>query len=284
MGEWVWRPGDGSEDTRFCVAGPALGTDLAKTWGRVFPVDAVATVEGPGDARRTVAWGDLDGLDLGPDERLVFPGAPVAGGPLLYVVQRLLGPGGCPWDREQTPLSLLRYLLDESYEAAEALVAEDGAALRDELGDMLLQIVFQAALLPDASFEQVAGEQAAKLVRRHPHVFGQGGKVPAGQVLERWEVLKAAHDLERSHRAEWIYPSLVMAKRVGKREMYPDSTVFRDVLDLVDVYVKKNEGTIGQLLADAAWAVAEAGRRLHRDAEWELWQRLIAVAGQESSR
>src|SRR5213594_5148138 len=93
---------------------------------------------------------------------------------LVDIMARLRSPGGCPWDREQTPESLRPYVLEEAYEVLEALDRGDAEALRDELGDLLLQIVFQSQLATEAghlTVADVARAIADKLVRRHPHVF-----------------------------------------------------------------------------------------------------------------
>src|SRR5664279_1285075 len=98
----------------------------------------------------------------------------------VEVMDRLRSPGGCPWDAEQTHASLARYLLEETYEVLEAIETADRALLREELGDLLLQVLFHARLaqeLPDGerySIEDVAGDLVDKLIRRHPHVFVTG--------------------------------------------------------------------------------------------------------------
>lgn len=123
---------------------------------------------------------------------------------LVDVQQRLLSPQGCPWDREQTHVSLLRYAVEEVYELAEAVQAGDAGAMREELGDVLLQVVFHAQLAeqseePQARFsiDDVAGGIVDKLVRRHPHVFGEERAADAASVTAQWEELKAAEKPER---------------------------------------------------------------------------------------
>lgn len=107
---------------------------------------------------------------------------------LIEVMDRLRSPGGCPWDAEQTHQSLARYLLEETYEALEAMDQGDVVALREELGDLLLQVVFHARIAqeedPTFTFDAVAQGVIDKLVRRHPHVF-------AGVSLETQEELEA---------------------------------------------------------------------------------------------
>lgn len=119
----------------------------------------------------------------------------VPGARLLDVValmDRLRSPGGCPWDAEQTHASLRPYLLEEAYEAYQALEDGDPVALREELGDVLLQVVFHARLAEEAdppwSVDDVAGDLVDKLVRRHPHVFAGGS---ADDLEGTWQALKA---------------------------------------------------------------------------------------------
>lgn len=283
MGQWIWEETSTEVFHSFVIKGPRQGKAILDQFGDRFPLDARASVRHADGTERMVSWADVEGLELQPGESLTLPGNPEAAGPLLYVIERLLGPSGCPWDKQQTALSLLRYLLDESYETAEALVAGDEAAFRDELGDMLLQIVFQAALLDDATFDEVALQQAKKLIMRHPHVFGQKAVDSAGAVVEQWETIKAAHAKPRTATAEWIYPSLVMAQRLAKQGVSPDSVVFSDVLAMLDVYGSRDPGTIGDIIADAGWALAEFARQHHRNAEWDLWEH-IASAGTSTGR
>jgi len=109
-------------------------------------------------------------------------------------MSRLRGPGGCPWDREQTHASLRPYLLEEAYETLEAIDAGAPDRLREELGDLLLQVVFHAEMAREAgefTIDDVVAGLAEKLVRRHPHVFGGARADTADAVLSRWETIKA---------------------------------------------------------------------------------------------
>src|SRR6266571_469830 len=145
-------------------------------------------------------------MDGAPNER---EGAGVAGVPdgappsrdggqrlidLVKVMARLRGPGGCPWDAEQTHRTLARHLLEETYEALEAIDADDSDAIRDELGDLLLQVVFHAQMAADEGrwdVDDVAEGLVRKLIRRHPHVFGDVSVSGADEVLVNWERIKA---------------------------------------------------------------------------------------------
>ncbi|MBI4462176.1 MAG: nucleoside triphosphate pyrophosphohydrolase [Acidobacteria bacterium] len=113
---------------------------------------------------------------------------------LVKLMARLRAPDGCPWDRQQTPRSLRTYLLEETYEVLDAIERDDPAALRDELGDLLLQIVFLAQIAREDkrfTIDDVVGELHEKLVRRHPHVFGTQQAETPEQVVKNWEALKA---------------------------------------------------------------------------------------------
>lgn len=112
---------------------------------------------------------------------------------LLEVMDRLLGADGCPWDREQTHHSLARYLLEETYEVLEAIQTENMDELKEELGDVLLQVVFHAALAEREklfTFGQVAESISQKMINRHPHVFAAMDLKTSDDVMSHWEGFK----------------------------------------------------------------------------------------------
>lgn len=122
---------------------------------------------------------------------------------LLEVMDRLRSPGGCPWDAEQSHESLLKYLLEESYEFVDAVDENDRQAMREELGDILLQVYFHSRIAEEHptdpfSIEDVAAGIADKLIRRHPHVFGEVNVSGSEEVLANWEKLKAAEKKRNS--------------------------------------------------------------------------------------
>ena len=126
---------------------------------------------------------------------------------LLAIMRRLRAPGGCPWDREQTHASLKPNLIEESYEALAAIDSGDPQKLKEELGDVLLQVVFHAQLAEEAgafNFDDVAATLNAKLVRRHPHVFGTVTVSGAREVLKNWEQIKRGEK-----KAQHAIPSVV---------------------------------------------------------------------------
>lgn len=118
-------------------------------------------------------------------------------------MDKLRSPGGCPWDAEQDHQSLLKYLLEESYEFIEAVEDDDRVAMQEELGDLLLQVFFHARVAEDHkdspfNIEDVAKGIADKLERRHPHVFGDISVKDSAEVVENWEKLKATEKGRRS--------------------------------------------------------------------------------------
>jgi len=135
---------------------------------------------------------------------------------------RLRGPGGCPWDAEQDHRSLARHLLEEAHEVLEAIDAGDSDLLREELGDLLLQVVFHAQMAADEGrwdVDDVAEGIVRKLIRRHPHVFGDVIVSGSGEVLVNWERIKAEEKGERALEDDIpvTLPALARASKVQRR-------------------------------------------------------------------
>lgn len=146
----------------------------------------------------------LEAARAGVEVEVVFFGARPVGLPLLRLVNvmaRLRGPDGCPWDHEQDHGTLARYAVEEVYELLEAIAADDAAAITEELGDVLLQVVFHAQVGAEQGrfdIDAVAAGIADKLQRRHPHVFGEVAVAGSADVVRNWEALKAEEKPERS--------------------------------------------------------------------------------------
>jgi MazG family protein len=145
---------------------------------------------------------------------------------LLDIMARLRGPGGCPWDREQTPESLRPYVIEEAYEVVEAIDRGDPAGIRDELGDLLLQVVFHAQLADEAgrfTIADVADAIANKLVRRHPHVFADVRVRDADEVVRNWSRIKAeerrvaGNDGDAFSAIPVSLPALMGAEQIGAK-------------------------------------------------------------------
>jgi len=141
---------------------------------------------------------------------------------LLRVMHRLRSPGGCPWDAEQTHRSLARHLLEEAHETLEAIDSGDADRLREELGDLLLQVVFHAEMaMQEGTFDvdDVAEGITAKLIRRHPHGFGDVEVGSAAEVLVNWERIKTEEKGDHPVDAEIpaTLPALARAAKVQRR-------------------------------------------------------------------
>jgi XTP/dITP diphosphohydrolase len=143
----------------------------------------------------------------------------------VRVMNRLRSPGGCPWDAAQTHSSLAPYLLEEAYETLDAIEQADLVSLREELGDLLLQVLFHARLAEEAgpderfSIDEVAADLVAKLTRRHPHVFADTSADTAEQVASNWEEIKKA-EKQRESATDGIalgQPALSLAAKLVSR-------------------------------------------------------------------
>ncbi len=143
----------------------------------------------------------------------------------VEVMDRLRSPGGCPWDAAQTHESLARYLLEETYEVLEAIETGDAGLLREELGDVLLQVLFHARLAEELpagtrfTIDDVAGDLVHKLVRRHPHVFAGATASDPAAVNERWEAEKAT-EKRRSSAVDGVplgQPALALSAKLIAR-------------------------------------------------------------------
>ncbi len=186
---------------------------------------------------------------------------------LVAVMDRLRSPGGCPWDAEQTHSSLLKYLIEETYETVEAVESGDRAHLREELGDLLLQVVFHARIAaehPDDPFDldDVAAGIAAKLVSRHPHVFGDSPATTVAEVEANWEVLKAA-EKGRTSAMDGVplaQPALALADKLLSRVSKAPLIVPTPAADL------PADADVG----DALFALVVTARARGLDAEAEL--------------
>lgn len=157
-----------------------------------------------GDLRKDEAFLNQDRYDLGD---------------LAKIIAFLASDQGCPWDRIQTPDSLKRHLLEETYEAYDAIVNGDEVALREELGDMLLQIVFQANLAQTFTLDDVVHDISQKMIRRHTHVFAEDQAAASSEVLDIWEANKRKEKQQGSHSAALdgiarALPALMRAEKI----------------------------------------------------------------------
>src|SRR5262245_43120249 len=208
---------------------------------------------------------------------------------LVDIMARLRAPGGCPWDREQTPESLRPYLLEEAYEVLDAIERGEPGAIRDELGDLLLQVVFHAQLAAEAgrfTVADVARAIADKLVRRHPHVFGDVQVQDADEVVRNWTRIKA-EERRAAGKADDTFqsiplalPALARAQRLGERAGHvgldwPDADgvlakVHEEVRELEAAVATRDRRAIEHELGDLLQTVASLARHLGVPAELAL--------------
>jgi len=185
---------------------------------------------------------------------------------LQQVVARLRSPTGCPWDREQTHQSLRRYLLEETYEALDAIEEEDDEALCEELGDVLLQVILHAQIAEERGafvYEDIVGTVVEKLVRRHPHVFGQAHAESASAVLARWDEIKAA-ERGKQGRTKPLYPrampALARAQQLLARLARTRPVSYADLRErIVRQLTERQEEKVLASLIHAVIQASEAG-------------------------
>jgi len=200
---------------------------------------------------------------------------------LCGIVARLRGADGCPWDREQTNASLVPPLLEEAYEIAGAIYAQDDANLREELGDLLLLVAMHAQIASEAnrfSIEDVAREITEKLIRRHPHIFGESTVRGSEAVIKQWEAIK--QEEKKGHYFASLpaaLPALMRAEKAQKKA----ARVNFDWKELGDVLAKVNEELsetkdaiesaeterIADEIGDLLFAVVNLARKCKLDAE-----------------
>lgn len=202
---------------------------------------------------------------------------------LVSVMQRLRGPGGCPWDREQDHHTLARYAVEETYELLEAIDAEVPELIAEELGDVLLQVAFHAQVAAEAqhfTIDDVAAGIVDKLVRRHPHVFGDTDVADAAEVSVNWETLKATEKPERTGVFDGVatgQPALGYAEQLQRRvaRIGFDWAADRDAADRVraeldEFLAAPDEEARRHEMGDLLLSVAGLARRCGIDAEMAL--------------
>jgi len=216
---------------------------------------------------------------------------------LRAIVRILRGPGGCPWDIEQTQKSLIPNILEEAYEAADAIRSGDKNNVVEELGDLLLQVVMQSEIASESDeffLEDVANAISDKLIRRHPHVFGDDQLNDTESVLNKWEEIKRS---EKGNQKKYILdgvtnglPSLIKAHEIQKKVEkvgfdWPEARSvipkIREEIDEVEEAInesganQQNEN-LAEEIGDLLFAVTNLTRKIGMDSE-----SLLAAANQK---
>ncbi|MEI8095828.1 MAG: nucleoside triphosphate pyrophosphohydrolase [Spirochaetales bacterium] len=213
---------------------------------------------------------------------------------LVDIMERLRAPDGCPWDREQTPESLLKYLLEESAELVEAVQSGDPNHVKEELGDVLLQVVFHAQMASEAghfSVSDVVDTICDKMIRRHPHVFGDALAETSEDVKRNWDVIKAAEKASKTggmgaqHESALdtvakSLPTLMRAQELQKRASRAGfdfrnpaevvAKVREELEELEHEIASGDRPALAEEYGDLLFAVGALGRKLGLDAETAL--------------
>ncbi len=207
---------------------------------------------------------------------------------LLQIMRILRGEGGCPWDREQTHQSIRRNLLEETYEAAEAIDMGDSDLLLEELGDVLLQVVFHAQMEAERgsfSFDDVCNGICQKLILRHPHIFGDVTADTSEEVLKNWDEIKKQEKGQKTQSdalqaVSKTLPALMRSAKVQQRAAktgfdYPGLSdamgdLESELAELKEAAAGGNPETIEEELGDLLFSCVNVSRFLHLDAEESL--------------
>jgi nucleoside triphosphate diphosphatase len=208
---------------------------------------------------------------------------------LLAIMARLRSADGCPWDRQQTFASIAPYTIEEAYEVADAIERGDFGSLKDELGDLLFQVVFHAQMASESGqfdFEAVAATICDKLTRRHPHVFGARARLSVLEQTSAWEDIKAeergAADVSALHGVPNALPALLRAYKLSKRAArvgfdFEHAGQCADKVDeeLAEVREASHASSQGSAeifeeVGDLLFAAANLARKLNVDAEAAL--------------
>ena len=204
---------------------------------------------------------------------------------LYAIIRHLRSPGGCAWDREQTPMSMRGSLVEEAYEIVDAVEAGDDANLREELGDLMLVALSIVRMREEAGafgVDQVFDEVCAKLVRRHPHVFGGASAETAAAVLEQWDRIKWAEKAASGHTDTSALagvprglPALERAHELQRKAAkvgfdWPEARPILDKLDeerreLADALGRMDAANLEEEIGDLLFTVVNLGRKLGVD-------------------
>lgn len=207
---------------------------------------------------------------------------------LLEIIKILRSPGGCPWDMEQTHKSIRKDFIEEVYEAIEAIDLDDTELMREELGDVLLQVAFHCQIEREKenfTFDDICDELCKKLITRHPHVFGKVTVSDTGEVLKNWDKIKKETKGQKTYgdtleSVAKSLPALMRAEKLGKRAMRAgmDFKTVQDTFECVKLETKEleeainsgNKEHIEEELGDLLFSCVNTARHLDIDAEEAL--------------
>ncbi len=205
---------------------------------------------------------------------------------LCLILEILRGEGGCPWDREQTHESIRASLIEETYEVIEAIDTNDPKLMREELGDVLLQVVFHSQIAAEAGefdISGVANDICEKLVHRHPHVFGSVVADTSDEVLKNWDAIKSVEKHRDTVTSKLraippALPALMRAQKVGKKADFFDFGSADEVMcklkeeaaEVAGAAAAKDQEAVEEELGDLLLTVTSLARKLGVDSERAL--------------
>ena len=282
-----------------------VGSEVKLTLMNLYPAEhEVTLLRGlgtPEAVTETLPLHELDHVkDIDHLTTLYVPPLPQASSVSTFhdIVARLRAPGGCPWDREQTHQTLRPHLLEETYEVLQAIDEEDDEALREELGDLLLQIVLHSQIaVEEGSFTlaQVLETIIEKIIRRHPHVFAGLEVADADEVLRNWQAIKREEKGEKEDRLLWgmplSLPALTLARRAQERAKREEllSTSKDDLLSeaqdsLAGLGEMEDEDEAAEALGRLLFTLTDLARHLGVDAESALRTATVRFGEELTSR
>jgi len=227
--------------------------------------------------------------NVAPEEKGVYVDAAESLQKAADLMSRLRGPGGCPWDREQTFDSIKRHTLEETYEVFDAIERRAWPELKDELGDLFLQVLFYSQMAAEAGYfdlRDVAENLNAKLIRRHPHIFGDTVATDAGAVLRNWEEIKREEKKQKPANESMLddvprtMPAMLEAGKLGSKAAkvgfdWPDAEGLFEKLEeeTAELRVELEQGTaesVEEEFGDLLFTMMNLARHLKVDTESAL--------------
>lgn len=206
---------------------------------------------------------------------------------LVLIVQILRSKGGCPWDMEQTHKSIRRDFIEETYEVIEAIDTDDPVLLREELGDVMLQVVFHAQIEREEErfdIDDVANDICAKLIHRHPHVFGELKIDNSADVLKNWDKIKGVEKqrntlTDKLRSIPPMLPALMRAQKVGKKASFFDfettdavyNKLYEEIEEVKEAEVSGDLNSVAEEMGDLLLTVTSLARKLGVDSEQVLY-------------
>ncbi len=205
---------------------------------------------------------------------------------LVLITELLRSEGGCPWDMEQTHKSTRNNFIEETYEVIEAIDTENSELLREELGDVLLQVVFHARMEEEEGrfdMNDVSNDICVKLIHRHPHIFGEVKAENTDEVLANWEQIKNEEKSRVTYTDKLraippMFPALVRAQKVGKKTSFFDFESSDEVIDKIyeeidevrSAIAEGDQAHIDEEIGDLIFTVVSLARHTHSNAEESL--------------